>query len=73
MKDWSRDLIGKSLDPDKLDPLNDVVTDMITNKEQYSARIRELREKSVFNIGHAAEAAAKYILSSLLEKKKSKK
>ena len=68
-----RDLIGKSLDPDKLDPLNDVVTDMITNKEQYSARIRELREKSVFNIGHAAEAAAKYILSSLLEKKKSKK
>ena len=68
-----RDRIGVSLDPDKLEHIDDVVSDMLSNQEKYAARIRDLREKSVFNVGHAAEAAGKYILSSLLEKSKSRK
>ena len=68
-----RDKVGASLDPEKLDHINDVVQDMLSNKEKYSAMIRDLREKSVFNIGHAAETGAKYILSSLIEKRKNAK
>lgn len=68
-----RDQVGVSLDPEKLEHIDEVVEDMLSNREKYASRIRELREKSVFNPGHAAEIGAKYILSSLLEKSKNKK
>ena len=68
-----RDQVGVSLDPDKLECIDDVVRDMLSDKEKYASRIRELREKSIFNIGHAAETGAKYILSSLLEKSRNRK
>ena len=63
-----RDLIGKSLNKDQLDQVNDVATEMLDHPEEWSEKILEIREKNLYNIGHCGQAAAEYIISRLTER-----
>ena len=63
-----RNLIGKSLNKDQLDQVNDVATEMLDHPGEWSEKILEIREKKLYNIGHCGEAAADYIISRLTER-----
>ena len=63
-----RNLIGKSLNKDQLDQVNDVATEMLDHPGEWSEKILEIREKNLYNIGHCGEAAADYIIGRLTER-----
>ena len=66
-----RDLLGISIDPDKLDTLADTVADMFTRKEDFREQILETREKFLFNPGKSGEAGGRYIIETLSKNNKS--
>lgn len=59
-----RNEIGKSLELNELDKINDVAKKLIENKD-YKEKIEEIREKTVYNIGKCAEVSANYIINKL--------
>lgn len=70
---YSRDIIGKSIDLDKLNTIDKVAKDMIKNKAKYSKKIEDFFEENVYNIGTSSEVAAKYLVNSIQEKIKRRK
>lgn len=64
---WSREVIGKSIAPDKLKDVNKVVKSLIGNKE-YTKKITDLLNDSVYNIGCSGEAGAKCIIECIQER-----
>lgn len=68
-----RNLVGKSVSPDSLEQLPQIAEELISNQEQYIEKIRALRERRFFNIGHSGEIGGKYILTQLKEKAKREK
>ena len=65
-----REIIGKSVDKDQLDTLKDVIQQLETNADQYGKQIDEFYQNFTYNHGNAGEVGAKYILKSLLNRKK---
>lgn len=65
-----RNLVGRSVSTDALEQLPGVVEDLIGNQKQYIEKIREIRERQLFSIGHSGEVGGKYILTRLKEKAK---
>ena len=70
---YSRDIIGKSIDLDKLNTIDKVAKDMVKNKTKYSKKIEDFFEENVYNIGTSSEVAAKYLVNSIQEKIKRRK
>ena len=50
-----------------------IVKELIDNTDKYKKQISDYFETYTYNHGTAAEQGAKYILKSLVEKKKNKK
>jgi len=59
-----------SIDTDKLDCLPAVVGDILTHPDRFSAKIDKMLSNYFFNPGHAGEVAGKYILETLINRKK---
>ena len=64
---WSREVIGKLIAPDNLKDVNKVVKSLIGNKE-YTKKITDLLNDSVYNIGCSGEAGAKCIIECIQER-----
>ncbi|MCM1089708.1 MAG: membrane protein insertase YidC [Butyrivibrio sp.] len=60
-----RTTIGKSIDVEELQHVNEVVEELLCNPHAYSDQIRAAREAEIFYIGNAGEIGAKYILEAV--------
>lgn len=75
-RDWNmepaditlRNKIGVSFAPDALDGLAQTVDSMISHPDDWSERIKDIRDGFIFNLGHGREIAGEYLLSAVLEK-----
>ncbi len=65
-----RDVVGVSVDKDKLTECDAIVRELLDSSEKYEKIITETLNGHLYNIGHAGEVGAKYVLTSLIEKKK---
>ena len=63
-----RNEVGRSVSPDDLSKLPDIIAEMIANPDAWHDRIEEVRSKMIFNLGHGGEAAGRYLLDMILEK-----
>lgn len=62
-----RDEVGKSFEPGNLVSLPAMAIDMVQNKDQWTQRLVDMRDKSFYNLGHSAEVAGQYILDTILK------
>lgn len=60
-----RNVIGVSLDTDKLDSVGETVGKMISEREQYRDIITKTFHEHVFNVGKSRQLCGKYIVKSL--------
>ena len=65
-----RDVIGKSLDLDKISEVRKTADEFIENREAYRQKILETREKYIFNIGSSRKIYGRYVLKRLGAAKK---
>lgn len=65
-----RDRIGVSLDVDKVSEIDGIVTDIMAHPDIYRAKIENLLETEFYDPLKSAEVAGKYILESLINRKK---
>ena len=70
---WMRDGVGALIKMDALDTVNEIVEDMLAYPDKFAEKIKSLMHKSLFNPGHSGEVAGKYILETLISKKKGTK
>ena len=70
---WMRDEVGALVKMDALDTVNEIVEDMLENPGKFAGKIQALMDKSLFCPGHSGEVAGKYILDTLINKKKGTK
>jgi len=70
---WTRNEIGKIVEVDKLDSINNTVDEVLNNAEQYNKKIAEIVDEYVYNIGNSSEVGAKYILQTIQNKIQEKK
>ena len=68
-----RDLAGVSVDLDKLDRLPTVLNNILSHPGTFRAKIEKMLSDYFFNPGHSGEIAGKYILETLISKKKGTK
>ena len=68
-----RDEIGRSLEPDDLSDMREVVEDMVQNPDRWREEIRQVRERSIFNLGHGGEKAGEFLLGEILAQQDKKK
>ncbi len=68
-----RDEIGRSLEPDDLSDMREVVEDMVQNPDRWREEIRQVRERSIFNLGHGGEKAGEFLLGEILAQQDRKK
>lgn len=61
-----RNRVGRSFDPAALSGLGDAVAEMIAHPDAWAGRIAGVRGETISNIGHAKEAAGKYLLDSVM-------
>ena len=75
-RDWNmeptditlRNKIGVSFASDALDGLAQAVDSMISHPDDWSERIKDIRDDFIFNLEHGGEIAGEYLLSAVLEK-----
>lgn len=65
-----RNVIGRSVDMDKLSTLSDVVEELLYNNEFSSEAFEKIRDKYIYNVGHSGEVGAEYIMERLAYYKK---
>ena len=70
---WMRDGVGALVKMDALDTVNGIVIDMLAHPDKFADKIQALMDKSLYNPGHSGEVAGKYILETLISKKKGTK
>jgi len=66
-----RDLLGVSVDLDKMEGISDIVADMFERQGDFKEQIMETRGKYLFNLGHSGEAGGRYIVDRLQEAERS--
>ena len=79
-RDWNmeptditlRNKIGVSFAPDALDGLSQTVDSMISHPDDWSERIKDIRDGFIFNLGHGGKIAGEYLLSAVLEKQEAR-
>ena len=64
-----RDVVGISVDKDQLSDCGAIVRSLFERSDEYEAVIDKTLHEHLYNIGHAGEVGAKYILTSLANKK----
>ena len=57
--------IGKIVSEQELESLPKIIKELLTNVESWSKKIRNIRERSVFNIGYSGSIGAKIIYRTL--------
>lgn len=67
-----REIVGKSLDTDKLDKVNEIIDNLLSNSENYARKIEEFEYDQVYNIGTSASVGGKYIMEQLIARKRNK-
>ena len=67
-----RDKIGKSMKPEELSSLGDVVADMLEHQSEWHSELEKLRSETIYNIGHSAEIAGEFLLEEVLRKQAEK-
>lgn len=65
-----RNKIGREIMPDEIESINDVIWDLLYNSDQYREVIDKIRREERYNYGCAAEAGGKYIINSLISKRR---
>ncbi len=65
-----RDKVGISVNKEDLDRCDEIVRSLLASTEKYEEIIANTLGEHLYNIGHAGEAGAKYILRSLKAKRK---
>ena len=60
-----REVIGRSIDPDKLDRLGSVMRELLRDPAGWESKIERIRSEMIFNLGHSSEVGAEYILSRI--------
>ena len=65
-----RDVVGRSVDKDKLDGCATIVADLLARTEEYGEKIEQVLASHIYNQGHAGDAGADYLLNSLVQKRK---
>lgn len=68
-----RDLAGISVDTDSLYRIPEVIDDVISHPDTFREKIEKMLTDYFFNPGKAGEVAGKYILETLINKKKGPK
>ena len=68
-----RNIIGVSVDKEDVSKIDETIKSLFKDRKEYKKKIEEYFETFTYNHGTAAEKGAKYILQSLIEKKKNKK
>ncbi len=68
-----RNIIGVNVDKEDVVKIDETIKNLFKDKKEYKKKIEEYFETFTYNHGTAAEKGAKYILQSLIEKKKNKK
>ena len=59
---YVRDKIGAILAPDRLAEAPAMILSLLENPDQFSQRVRQLREECVFNLGCSSEAAGRAVV-----------
>ncbi len=65
-----RNEVGVSVPLDDIPAAGRAVADMLANPDRFAARIDTLLQSKFFNPGHAGEVVGKYILESLISRRK---
>lgn len=60
-----RSEIGKSVDPDKLQQLPDVVQELLNSNQFSPDSLKRIREKYIYHIGSSSQAGADYLIERL--------
>lgn len=68
-----RNRIGRSFTLDRIADVKSVVDEMLRDPGKYAKEIKTVLETMYYNPGHAGEVAGRYILNSLITKKKGTK
>ena len=68
-----RDEIGVNLDKEELVNVDKTVKELFEKQSEYKDKINERFNSLTFNHGNAAKVGARYVLESLMNKKKNKK
>ena len=68
-----RDIIGVNIEKEDVVKIDETIKNLFKDKKEFKKKIEEYFETFTYNHGTAAEKGAKYILQSLIEKKKNKK
>jgi len=66
---WLRDRIGKSLDVDKFEEIEAVVTHLLDSGDEYKTVIEDMMREHLYNIGNTAEVGGKYIIGRVEERR----
>ena len=67
-----REVIGKVIQPDDVDSVREILTDLIKHKEKYADQIRAAREMYIYNFGTSSKIEAEIILDILKKNIKGK-
>ncbi len=62
-----RDMIGKSIDVDKLDTLPSVIQELFDKQSWYADRINQVLNEYIYDVGNGARGGGEYIISRLAE------
>ena len=68
-----RKKVGIELNTDQLDRVADAVSEIFSKQNEFHDKILQVRNETVFNIGHSGEAGGKYIIQRIIEKDKARK
>lgn len=60
-----RNEIGLSIEVDDIDRIPQLIDKLISEKDDYKAKITQIYNDNVFNIGHAAEIGGQYIITTI--------
>ena len=64
-----RGQLGGELELSELDRAGDVAQDLLSRPEEFRETIQAVKEKEIYNLGHGAEAAGRYIVKRLGSRK----
>ena len=67
-----RNELGVNVNKEDLDKIGDIVANLFENGAHYKEKINEYFKAFTFNHNSAAEVGAKYVLETILNKKKNK-
>ncbi len=65
-----RNQVGVSYEINDFSGMADKIKEMISNKDEYSQQIKEIRQKYIANFGRSGEVGGKYIIRALIDKQK---